>query len=292
MPQRPAKSNARSSSSRTPERNVGTGRSSGRHRAIARIIELIRTNENIVALTGAGISTNAGIPDFRSPNSGLWDTVDSMFSFTARGFQVDPQPLYEVGKRLLPIILKARPTHAHRLLTMLEKEKRLDGVITQNIDALHQTAETHHIIELHGNLRGGYCISCTRNYDIETILEKVVEDGELPPSCEKCGGVIKPNIVLFGDPIPRKTLIAARRLVKNADLMLVLGSSLTVSPAAELPRTAIKNGASLVIINLQPTPHDDIADVVVHHDLDEVAEQLLEWLEMDKRGDEEAGQRL
>jgi NAD-dependent deacetylase len=242
---------------------------------IRRVAELIRASEKISVLTGAGISTSAGIPDFRSPGTGLWEKTSSLtklFAFTSFGFRIAPGFFYRRGLDLLPAILGAEPTDAHRLLARLEGTHKDVTVITQNIDGLHRKAGSRRVIELHGGITTAHCRRCRRSFSTDELIARLSEKRP-PPRCD-CGGVVKPNIVLFGDPMPIDELGEAFYRTRTADLFVVMGSSLQVYPAAGLPLSAVRGGARLVIINRDETPLDGIADVVVHGDLDETARAL------------------
>ncbi|MEE9201404.1 MAG: Sir2 family NAD-dependent protein deacetylase [Candidatus Brocadiales bacterium] len=245
---------------------------------IEKAAAIIKQSRAIVALTGAGISTSAGIPDFRSPSEGLWAKDPSkMMLFTDVGFAGDPRGFYEFGREvLLPNIQNARPTPAHRFLARLGEKNSfgLGCVITQNIDGLHQRAGSGEVIEVHGGLSTGRCTAsaCTMEFTLEQIAERMEE--ELPPRCPECGSVIRPNIVLFGETLPEEAYKGAVQYLRDCDLLLVMGSSLVVYPAADLPGIALGNGAGLIIMNLQPTQYDAQADVVIHSSLDDVAGRL------------------
>ena len=237
---------------------------------------LIETSQRIVAFTGAGISTEAGIPDFRSPDTGLWETTGKLIqliAFTSIGFRLFPKAFYRRGLPLLSTLMNAEPTRAHRFLAELEEEGKLSAVITQNIDGLHQAAGNRTVCELHGHLRCGSCMVCDREYAFEDMASRLAKR-RLPPRCEECGGVIKPKVVLFGDRLPTDDVTLAFDHAARADLCIVMGSSLTVIPAAHIPATAAAHGARLIIINRTPTPLDDHADVVIRSGLEEAADAI------------------
>lgn len=250
-------------------------------RKIEKAASIIKESKSIVSLTGAGISTAAGIPDFRSPDEGLWQKDPSkMVLFTDVGFMSDPKGFYEFGRDLLPRFQDARPTLAHRFLSRLEVEGKLKCVITQNIDGLHQTAGSRNVVELHGGLSTARCTSgaCAREFTLEELIKEMEE--RLPPLCPDCHALIRPNIVLFGEAIPEEAYRRAIESLENCDLLLVMGSSLVVYPAADMPGIAQGRGARLIIINLEPTQYDSCADVFVHLPLDVAVEKLTEALGM------------
>jgi NAD-dependent deacetylase len=238
--------------------------------------ELIETSGRIVAFTGAGISTEAGIPDFRSPDTGLWETtgkLTQLIAFTSLGFRLFPGAFYRRGLPLLSTLMEAKPTRAHRFLAGLEEEGKLTAVITQNIDGLHQAAGSRTVCELHGHLRSGSCLGCGREYSLDDQAA-LLDQKSLPPRCGECGGVIKPKVVLFGDSLPMDDFSLAFHHAARAELCIVMGSSLTVTPAAHIPEAAAAHGARLIIINRTPTPLDDHADVVIRGGLEETADAI------------------
>ncbi len=205
---------------------------------------MLEKAESIVALTGAGISTAAGIPDFRGPQ-GLYVTrrYDPSRVFDIDAFIRDPEPFYEFTRDFLSIVDDIRPTLSHRFLARLEEQGRLKSLITQNIDALHHRAGSENVIAIHGDYWISHCLKCRAELDFENFRRKVEE--EAVPRCENCGGLIKPDVVFFGEPV--KGMDRAIREIERADLMLVLGSSLTVYPAAALPSIA---RCPVIVVNL------------------------------------------
>lgn len=243
-------------------------------RAIKEASGLIVNSEHAVALTGAGISTPSGIPDFRSPESGLWDKVNPMLVASVFAFRLRYQAFYEWARPLGEKFLKAQPNPAHYALAKLEEMGLLRAVITQNIDGLHQEAGSKSVFEMHGHMREATCLKCHKVIPLEkSVIKCFVDEGEIP-HC-KCGGLLKPNVVLFGEELPRKILLEAWGEAENCDLMLVAGSSLEVAPASEIPLVAKRYGAKLVIVNNQPTPLDAQAEVVIHRDVAEVLPYMV-----------------
>ena len=223
--------------------------------------ELVNKAGKIAALTGAGISVDSGIPDFRS-EGGLWKRFDPLEYATRESFMRDPTKFWTMGKELAETIVKANPNDAHLALVALEEQGKLTGVITQNIDNLHQTAGNKRVIELHGNYLRAFCIECKEEYFGRTVHESVAQ-GEIPPKCEKCGGILKSEAILFGEPLPQEPMAQAVELCRNTDLMIVIGSSLTIYPAAFLPQIAKNAGAKVILINLEGTNRNDVADIVL-----------------------------
>jgi len=225
-----------------------------------RLAKIILTSKKVVALTGAGISTESGIPDFRGP-SGLWKQVNPSLA-TIQSYRLFPEAFWYFMIKTANLILKAKPNRAHYALTELERLGKLSCVITQNVDGLHLKAGSKNVVELHGNMREAVCLSCGTVIPLKEALKKA-KRGCLRPYCKKCGGPIKLNVVLFNEPLPQEALERAIWESRSCDLMLVVGSSLQVYPAASLPEYAKLRGAKVVIINEEPTPFDDNADVVI-----------------------------
>jgi NAD-dependent deacetylase len=242
-----------------------------------KFVDLVLSSSSAVALTGAGVSTESGIPDYRSPGTGLWEKMDtSVVSLDT--FLIDPTRYYKFAIDMYPIRRAAKPNPAHYLLAELENRGLLKGVVTQNVDGLHQDAGSGNVHELHGSLRQAVCLSCRSISLMDEAMERVVS-GENPPFCEECGGVLKPNAVFFGEMLPGVPWQKSLDLTQKSDLFLVLGSSLQVSPANALPDVALKGGAKLVIINLAPTPYDFDANLLIQHRIGEVASLALQILE-------------
>ncbi|MHA1771649.1 MAG: NAD-dependent protein deacylase [Candidatus Thorarchaeota archaeon] len=228
---------------------------------IQRARNLVSQSHKIAALTGAGISVDSGIPDFRS-EGGLWRRYDPFEYATYERFLEDPSKFWTMGRELAEVILKARPNPAHYALAELERQEKLIGVITQNIDNLHQAAGSKRVIELHGNYLRATCMNCGKVYVGEDVHRRVVE-GEIPPKCTECGGVLKSEAILFGEPLPEKAMADAIKVCREADLMLVVGTSLSVYPAAYLPQLAKDSGAKIIIVTLQGANKDGVGDIVL-----------------------------
>ena len=240
------------------------------------LLELIHSSKHITALTGAGISTESGIPDYRTPGKGMWEKVD-MSVVSISGFNEDPSRYYDYSMKLYGIRSKAEPNPGHLLLAKLEEMGLLKGIITQNVDGLHIKAGSVNVHELHGSLRQVVCMGCSSLSDMDRAMSRVIE-GENPPHCEECGGILKPNTVFFGEALPRIPWEESVELVKKSDLLLTIGSSLQVSPANVLPDFAIKNGAQIVIMNEMPTPYDIDAKIVIRDKIGEFSEDFLNFL--------------
>jgi NAD-dependent deacetylase len=242
---------------------------------VERAAHLILHARHTVVLTGAGHSTPSGIPDFRSPGSGLWEKANPMIVASIFAFRLQPQTFYEWIRPLARRMFNAEPNPAHRALAELEERGLLQAVITQNIDGLHQRAGSHRVLELHGHMREATCIRCYKVMPAQPLIDKFLADGQVPV-CEDCGGVMKPNVILFGEQLPVMVLNEARREVELCDLMLVAGSSLEVAPAARLPVIAYSHSAKLIIINYQETYLDSQAEIVIHADVAEVLPRIVQ----------------
>ncbi|TFG27118.1 NAD-dependent deacylase [Candidatus Thorarchaeota archaeon] len=243
------------------------------HEDIGRAREMVTKATQIIALTGAGISVDSGIPDFRS-EGGLWKRFDPHEFATFESFMQDPTKFWTMGRELAETILKAEPNNAHKMLAKLENQKKLIGIITQNIDNLHQAAGNKEVIELHGNYLRAYCMDCKTEYVGKKVHQRVAE-GEIPPRCEECGGVLKSEAILFGEPLPEEPMQKAVTLCRRADLILVIGTSLSVYPAAYLPQLAKNAGAKVILINLEGTNKDSVADIVLRGRASEILPMIV-----------------
>ena len=245
---------------------------------IGQAATLMQQARHAVALTGAGISTPSGIPDFRSPKSGVWEqVVDPMEVASIVAFKRRPQVFYDWLHPLAKLTEAAKPNVAHLALARLELHGRLQCIVTQNIDALHTKAGSRTIYEVHGHMRELTCIDCFQIYPSEKIVLEFIETGQVP-RCPGCAGILKPNFILFGEMLPMMAINKAHLHTSMCDLMLVVGSSLEVAPVGDLPLMAKQSGAKLIIVNLTETHLDDIADIVIHADVVEVLPKLAEAL--------------
>lgn len=243
---------------------------------IDQLLELINNSSHITALTGAGISTESGIPDYRTPGKGMWEKVD-MSVVSISGFNEDPSRYYDYSMKLYETRSRAKPNPGHYLLAKLEEMGKLKGIITQNVDGLHIKAGSVNVHELHGSLRQVVCMECSLLSDMDEAMSRAIA-GENPPRCTECGGVLKPNTVFFGEALPRIPWEESVDLVKKTDLLLTIGSSLQVSPANVLPDFAIKNGARIVIMNEMPTPYDTDAIIVIRDKIGKFSEEFINFL--------------
>jgi NAD-dependent deacetylase len=240
---------------------------------IQQAVALLRQSRHAIALTGAGISTPSGIPDFRSPDSGVWHHTNPLEVATIYAFRQRPQAFYDWIRPLAKLTLSAEPNAAHLALAEMEASGLLKCVITQNIDMLHTRAGSQTIYEVHGHLRQATCLHCYQVYEASPIISEFIENG-IAPLCTGCGGVLKPNVILFGEQLPVRILQQAQGEAKRCDVMLVAGSSLEVAPAGDLPLLAKKHGARLIFVNYEETPLDPLADVCIHADVVDVLPEL------------------
>lgn len=233
------------------------------------VSDAILQSNRIVVFTGAGISTESGIHDFRSPG-GIWDRFDpNEFLFQKfMSSEASREKYWEFVKIMWPPMVGAKPNDGHYAIAELHNMSKLDCVITQNVDGLHQKAGVpeEKVIELHGTLKWVDCLNCGKRYPREQIWDRL-QAGEKVPRCDSCSGILKPATISFGQPMPERETREAEIRSANCDLLLVAGSSLVVYPAAQMPIIAKNNGARLIIVNLAPTPHDGYADIVINEKL-------------------------
>lgn len=232
---------------------------------LARAIDLVRGCGKIVALTGAGMSTESGIPDFRSPG-GVWEKYKPVEYAEFQRSEDARREHWRYKGATIPAMLAARPNPGHEALARLEEAGRLLGVITQNIDGLHQAAGSRKVIELHGTNRHAVCLQCGAEEPIEPVLERLASGHEVP-ACERCRGVLKPATVSFGQMLPPDVLRQAMELSRRADCLLALGTSLQVQPAASLVDVAREHGARVIVVTRSSTPYDTMADAKLDHSL-------------------------
>jgi NAD-dependent protein deacetylase/lipoamidase len=225
-----------------------------------RLAELIREADSVVALTGAGISVPSGIPDFRSPGTGLWANVDPMAVAHIDVFRRDPERFWRFYGERFQTLEDKQPNPAHHALAALEQAGLLDAVITQNIDRLHARAGSRELIEVHGTIAHSSCLTCRDQYPLAEVRARQAADATMIPRCD-CGQPLKPDVVLFGEYLPADALARAEALAAAADLMLCIGSSLEVYPVAQLPATTLAAGGRLAILTQGPTPFDSRAAV-------------------------------
>jgi NAD-dependent protein deacetylase/lipoamidase len=227
-------------------------------------------------LTGAGISVPSGIPDFRSPGTGLWENVNPMEVAHIDVFRHDPKRFWSYYRPRFGMLEDKKPNAAHEALAELESKGMLEAVITQNIDQLHRKAGSQRVVEVHGTIETGSCLSCAAGYSIEEV--KTLFDADGVARCRSCDGPVKPDVVLFGEMLPEQAMEEAHALASRADLLLCVGSSLEVYPVAALPAVTTGAGGALAIITKGPTPYDSDATVRLDGDVVDELGALLEAL--------------
>ncbi|TMK23795.1 MAG: NAD-dependent deacylase [Actinobacteria bacterium] len=244
----------------------------------ARLAELVREADSVVALTGAGISVPSGIPDFRTPGTGLWERVDPMEVAHIDAFREDPARFWSFYGERFATLGGKQPNPAHRALVRLEQQRLLDAVITQNVDMLHARAGTRELVEIHGSIASCSCPGCGSSVALGAAREllRCAPDGV--PRCADCGGALKPDVVLFGEMLAPEPLERARALCEQADVLLCIGSSLEVHPVAGLPALTAAAGGAVAILTRGPTPLDELAAVRLSGDVVEELEAVSEAL--------------
>jgi len=237
--------------------------------------ELFRRARHTVILTGAGFSTASGIPDFRSEGTGLWSHDEPLEVASLNTFRTHPERFFQWFRPLAGQMYSAEPNAAHYALARLEENRRLQTLLTQNVDLLHQQAGSKHVIALHGTLDSLSCTECFQQVGYREYLKPFIALGELP-RCPACGGLLKPDVILFGEQLPQSAWLTAQREAQACDLMVVAGSSLEVLPVASLPMQAIEHGAHLVIINQTPTYLNVRADITLSEAVEEIIPAIVE----------------
>jgi len=241
--------------------------------SVEKAAELLSSARRGVALTGAGASAESGIPTFRG-EGGLWTSYDPVKVSSIDSFMADPVSYWQVSKDRGRVALAAKPNQGHMALAALEGAGHLVAIVTQNTDGLHQASGARRVIELHGSGRNVRCLECGTIESRQDVQDRL--NVEMPPRCRACGGaLLKPTVVLFGEPMPVDAVMAAYDLARQADVMLVVGTSLVVYPAAEIPLVAVRAGAPLIVINAKPTPFDRFAEVVIHGRSGEILPEIL-----------------
>jgi NAD-dependent deacetylase len=243
---------------------------------VHRAAEMLAAARSGLALTGAGVSAESGIPTFRG-EGGLWKKYDPVKVASIDYFLADPSAYWTVSRDRGHIALAARPNPGHEALAALEAAGHLTAIVTQNTDGLHQDSGSRRVIEVHGSGRTVQCLDCGFREPRSEVQARL--DVEMPPRCRTCGGtLLKPTVVLFGEPMPQPAVQEAFALARSADVILVVGSSLVVYPAAEVPLIAVRAGARMIIVNAEPTPFDDLAEVVIHGRSGEVLPEIVRFI--------------
>ncbi|HVD86569.1 MAG TPA: NAD-dependent protein deacylase [Solirubrobacterales bacterium] len=243
---------------------------------VERLAELLGRSRRAVALTGAGVSVPSGIPDFRTPETGLWAKVDPIEVAHIDVFERDPERFWSCYRPRFQGLGDKEPNGAHEALAELERRGLIEGVITQNIDRLHRAAGSKAVIEVHGSIETSSCRVCASSFGLEEVDELFDERGVA--ICAACGGPVKPDVVLFGELLSESAMVRASNLAERADLMLCVGSSLAVHPVAGLPRLTLEAGGRLAIVTKGETPYDGEAEVKLEGEVDEELEALVQAL--------------
>ena len=242
------------------------------------LASLIREAERAVVLTGAGISVPSGIPDFRSPGTGLWADVDPMEVAHIDAWRRDPDRFWSFYGERFGSLVEKRPNRAHEAVAELERRGAVRGVITQNIDRLHRMAGSERVIEVHGSIEFSRCMRCGGRVPLEHVVE-LLREGDGAPECAACAAPLRPDVVLFGELLPERAMAEAQLLAGEADLMICVGSSLTVYPVAGLPELTLRAGGRLTLVTAGSTPYDAQAEVKLEDDVVDALEGVVAALE-------------
>ncbi len=231
-----------------------------------RLAELLGQSRRTVVLTGAGVSVPSGIPDFRTPQTGLWAKVDPMEVAHISVFERDPERFWSYYRPRFQALGDKEPNRAHEALAELERRGLIEGVITQNIDRLHRAAGSENVIEVHGSIETSSCLECETAFGLDEVDGLFDERGVA--ICAECGGAVKPDVVLFGELLPEEAMARATELAEGAEVMLCVGSSLAVHPVAGLPRLTLEHGGALAIVTKGATPYDRYAELKLEGEVD------------------------
>jgi NAD-dependent deacetylase len=240
---------------------------------VERLAELLGQARSVVALTGAGVSVPSGIPDFRTPETGLWAKVDPMEVAHIDVFTRDPERFWSYYRPRFEALGDKEPNRAHAALAELERRGLIEGVITQNIDRLHRSAGSENVIEVHGSIETSSCLTCAASFELEEMDD--LFDGRGVAVCSVCRGAVKPDVVLFGELLPESAIARATELAERADLILCVGSSLAVHPVAGLPQVTLERGGKLAIVTKGATPYDAAAELKLEGEVDEELDALV-----------------
>lgn len=249
----------------TGERDAGRDDLPSLSPGVVTLARLIRASRSTVVLTGAGVSVPSGIPDFRSPGTGLWEKVDPMEVAHIDAFHRDSARFWRYYRPRFAELGAKRPNPAHAVLAELEQQSLIEGIVTQNIDRLHGAAGSKRVVEVHGSIATSSCLDCGERFGVEAVEALFGADGV--PACSGCSGRVKPDVVLFGEFLPEAAMAEATAMCERADLVLCIGSSLEVYPVAGLPSIALNRGAKLAIVTKGPTPYDRDATVKLDGDV-------------------------
>jgi NAD-dependent deacetylase len=249
--------------------------------AIRSLAELVRTRQPCVVLTGAGISTESGIPDFRSP-TGIWAQYDPMEYATIAAFHRDPLKVWRFYALRFEVLTRAEPNDGHKALAELEERGLVQALVTQNIDTLHERAGSREVVEVHGSIREAECLACGEHVPLAEVVERL--RGDPAPRCRRCGEILKPGVVMFGELLPEREIDRAFELAREARLLLVVGSSLEVHPVAGVPDATLSAGGEVAIVNRGPTRYDRQASVKIDAGAGETLVALASQLRPEAEG--------
>jgi NAD-dependent deacetylase len=236
---------------------------------------LLMKAKHAIALTGAGISTESGIPDFRS-ESGIWKKYNPDIYGDIKSFLQDPSKFWKMAEDIAPNLFNAQPNAGHFAIAELEKMDIIKAIITQNVDELHQKAGSVLVYEVHGNINRFTCLGCRASYTKEQVMQKLKKDKKNPPFCDVCSAPLKPSVVLFGESLPKFEIYYSQDLAKKSDVMLIAGSSLEVAPVCDLPVYTLSAKGKLIIVNDEPTNLDGKAEVVINNKIGTILPLIVE----------------
>ncbi|TKJ21567.1 MAG: NAD-dependent protein deacylase [Promethearchaeota archaeon Loki_b32] len=245
--------------------------------SINKAAELLINSKNAVVLTGAGISTESGIPDFRG-ESGIWAKYKPEIYGSIQSFLNDPSKFWKMAEDIAPTLFNAEPNAGHYAIAALEKMNIVKAIITQNVDELHQKAGSIIVYEVHGNINRFSCLGCRASYNKQQLLRKMKKEKKLPPLCDFCATPLKPSVVLFGESLPNFEKYMSIDLAKKTDVMLIAGSSLSVAPVCDLPLYTVSEGRKLIIINDEPTYLDERAEIVINNKTGTILPLIVEQI--------------
>jgi NAD-dependent deacetylase len=240
--------------------DVDARHSTAVEQSVSALAALVREHQPCVVLTGAGISTESGIPDFRSP-TGIWAQYDPMEYATIGAFRRDPVKVWEFYALRFEVLTTAEPNAGHLALAELERRGLVSAVVTQNIDGLHERAGSREVVEVHGSIRTSSCLECGERVPLQEVVAALRDAPAAVPRCPRCGSILKPDVVMFGELLPAGAMERAVELAQGAGILLVVGSSLEVHPVAGLPEETVSGGGALAIVNRGATPFDGLASI-------------------------------
>ncbi len=232
--------------------------------SIRKAADLLFNSNYAIVLTGAGVSTESGVPDFRS-ESGIWKKYKPEIYGSFQSFLADPSKFWKMAEKIAPTLFDAKPNPGHYAIAELEKLNIVKALITQNVDELHQQAGSIIVYEVHGSVNRFTCLGCRASYTKEQIMRKLKKEKKSAPGCNYCGAPLKPSVVLFGEMLPNFEKYMSVDLAKKSDVMLIAGSSLSVAPICDLPLYTLSEGGKLIIVNDEPTDLDERAEVVINN---------------------------